>query len=107
MKKIAILLFALLCGAFADQVPGVLPPKPKKGQPTNMYSKATARFIQSGAFTADRKEIYSLSGIPEDEEAKKQGKPEFSRPKSADEVSVTLYTADGKKWKAQWVEVKD
>jgi hypothetical protein len=112
MKTLSLLtlLLALLGGAFA-QVPATLPKsKAAQRRPSvnPMDQQARMSFVQSGAMQADGKEIYALTGIPEDAEAKKAGSPSpFLRPQAAEEITVIVYTADGRKWQARWVEVKN
>lgn len=57
-------------------------------------------------------EILSVRGIETAIDATPQGvpanvyMPRYLRPKQPDEVKVTLWTADGRKWVAKWEEAK-
>ena len=56
-------------------------------------------------------DVLSIKGLPQekltaDQKAQWGGPDPYLRPAKPDEVSVTLYTQDGKRWRAKWVEEK-
>ncbi len=105
MKPTITLLFIAACALLFATTE-----EPKPTTPTSLYIQTPPPKITTGGIYVSQSpnEILVVQGLPRTEIAVGSSvlmHDRYFRPEKPDEVTAYLCTADGRKWKAQWVEV--